>query len=180
MTCIVGWVENGRVTMGADAAAGVYTYCETRADPKVFQNGTFLMGYTTSFRMGQLLQHGFTPPTPNAGQDVMEFMVTKFIDAVRGRLKQGGRATKKDENEVGGRFLVGYAGRLFRIDSDYQVGEVAASYAAYGCGVELALGALYALEGMKMSPKKRVQKALEAAVEWSGFVRPPFTIITQA
>jgi hypothetical protein len=55
MTCIVGIVENGKVYMGGDAA-GVNGYSvRVRKDPKLFKVGEFLFGYTSSFRMGQLL-----------------------------------------------------------------------------------------------------------------------------
>jgi len=39
--------------------------------------------------------------------------------------------------EAGGTFLVGYRGRLFRVDSDYQVGESVNNYCAVGCGADL-------------------------------------------
>ena len=62
MTCIVGVVDNGKVYMGGDSA-GVGGLCiETRKQPKVFRNGDFLIGYTDSFRMGQLLQYKMSPP----------------------------------------------------------------------------------------------------------------------
>lgn len=53
MTCIVGYVTPAReVVMGADSA-GVAGYdLRIRRDVKVFHAGPFLIGYTSSFRMG--------------------------------------------------------------------------------------------------------------------------------
>ncbi|OFW63650.1 MAG: hypothetical protein A2Y74_04410, partial [Actinobacteria bacterium RBG_13_63_9] len=117
MTCVVGLVDKGSVCIGADSA-GVQGWALTvRADEKVFRRGPFLMGFTTSFRMGQLLRYRLDVPD-QAGPDVPEFMATVFIDAVRECLKAGGWATVKDGNETGGGFLVGYRGRLFTIGND--------------------------------------------------------------
>jgi len=44
--------------------------------------------------------------------------------------KEGGFATKEDEKEIGGNFLVGIQGRLFCIESDYQVEEAIDNYTA--------------------------------------------------
>ena len=60
MTIIVGLVTKAGVLMGADSA-GVCGYELTiRKDKKIYQVDDFLFGYTTSFRMGQLLGYSFT------------------------------------------------------------------------------------------------------------------------
>jgi len=176
MTCIVGLVDGGKVYIGGDSA-GVGGYSLTvRADRKVFKNGDFIMGFTSSFRMGQLLAHAFTPPARHAGIDVYKFMVTDFVNAVRDCLKAGGYATKHDEVESGGTFLIGYEGRLFNIQDDYQVGENLDGFDACGCGCEIAFGALYANRTAK--PRDRVRIALEAAERFSAGVRAPFHIVS--
>lgn len=143
MTCIAGVVDRGRVVIGGDSAGCAGWDLTVRADAKVFRNGPYLFGFTGSFRMGQLLRYGFDPPTPPAlPEDLFGFLCTRFIDAVRDALKAGGYASKEDERESGGTFLVGVRGRLFRIDSDYQVGESHQPYDAVGCGANVALGYL--------------------------------------
>lgn len=177
MTCIVGIKNNGNVYLGGDSA-GVGGWASTeRADKKVFVNGDFIMGFTTSFRMGQILQYAFVPPKRHPDQDVMSYMVVNFIDAVRYTLKSGGYASKESDAEIGGCFLVGYAGRLFRIDNDYQVGESLCEYEAVGCGEEYAKGALFASkEGF--TPEERLHLALNAASYHSAGVRPPFNWVS--
>lgn len=174
MTCIVGVAHEGQVYLGGDSA-GVSGYSLTvRADAEVFRNGPYVLGFTSSFRMGQLLRYSLKPPAPTV--DLEAFMVTTFVDAVRACLKAGGYASKTHEVEEGGTFLVGVRGRLFRVDSDYQVGEAGAGYDAIGCGEDLAFGALYATGHLQ--PRRRVRVALEAAEAGSGGVRAPFLVIS--
>ena len=175
MTCIVGVVDGARVVIGGDSAGVGGLSLSVRADAKVFRTGDFVMGFTSSFRMGQLLRYVLVPPKRHADQDPMEFMVRDFVGAVRDCLKAGGFATKKEEAEHGGTFLVGHAGRLFMVDADYQVGEAACCYDAVGCGADLALGALHATVGL--SGAARVDLALRAAEAHSAGVRGPFHVV---
>lgn len=176
MTAIVGLVEGESVYIGGDSA-GSYGYSLTvRADRKVFRNGQYIFGFTDSYRMGQLIRYGFTPPKPPK-KDLDRFMSTTFIDALRECLKTGGWAKKDNDREEGGTFLVGVAGRLFTIYSDYQVAQAADGYAAVGCGDDLALGALYATADLKLGPKRRVKTALKAAERFSTGVRGPFACL---
>lgn len=173
MTCIVGLVDNGKVYLGGDSAGVAGWSLTVRADSKVYSNGPYILGFTSSFRMGQLLRHAFDPPTP-PDQDLERFMCTTFIDAVRKCLQMGGYATKKEDAEQGGNFLVGVAGRLFEVHSDYQVGEAVDGYSACGCGEEIALGSLHATALTGMAPHARVTLALQAAERFSAGVRGPF------
>lgn len=173
MTCIVGITDGKTVYMGADSAgvAGYSIY--RRLDTKVFVNGDFIIGYTSSFRMGQLLKYSFVPPAIKEGQDIFAFMATDFIETVRSCLKEGGYARTENNEDVGGIFLVGYKGRLFRIESDFQVGEGMEPHASVGCGEEIALGSLFSTSTEK-DPLQRIRIALEAAEEYSAGVRGPF------
>src|SRR4051812_40219218 len=108
MTCIVGLAHEGKVFIGGDSA-GVARYdLMVRADRKVFRNGDFIMGFTTSFRMGQLLAVKFKPPRYHPDEDVWHFMVDSFVEDARGCLASGGFAKKDNNVESGGTFLVGF------------------------------------------------------------------------
>lgn len=179
MTCIVGLAHEGVVYIGGDSAGVADDWGLTvRADSKVFQNGPFLIGFSSSFRMGQLLRYAFEPPVHAEGVSVEKYMATTFVDAVRDCLKAGGYAHKENEVEAGGVFIVGYRGRLFQIDSDYQVGVSADPYTAIGCGALIALGSLYATERRGVVARSRVTLALEAAERHSAGVRGPFTVLS--
>lgn len=176
MTCIVGLVDKGDVYIGGDSAGVAGLSLSIRADEKVFGNGPFVMGFTTSFRMGQLLRYKFSPPAQTVYQTDMEYMVTTFIDACR-QCFSGNGFGDKDATE-GGTFLVGYKGTLYTVQGDYQVGIPSSPFDSVGCGSDLALGALFATKGM--DPKDRVEMALSAASAYSAGVAPPFTIMKLA
>lgn len=164
--------------MGADSAASTSSYIALRPDPKVFINGSFVIGYTTSFRMGQLLKYAFQAPTPPANPDeLMKFMATDFVDAIRSCFKEGGWGEIEKNRETGGNFLVGVSGRLFEIEGDFQVTEESQGYAAVGSGALVALGSLYATGYLAQSTRKRVELALEAAEFFTPSVRGPFHIL---
>lgn len=173
MTCIVGLVDGNSIWMGGDSAGADGSWSLTvRADRKVFRNGPMIFGFTTSFRMGQLLRYALKVPHHEPDVDVDRYMATTFIDAVRDCLKAHGYATKKDGQESGGTFLVGYRGRLFHIADDYQVGEALDGFDACGCGSDLAKGALFA--SAHLGGHDRLDLALRAAERHSAGVRGPF------
>jgi len=179
MTCIIGLVDNGKVYIGGDSA-GVSGYSLTvRADEKVFTKGEFVMGFTSSFRMGQLLRFKLDIPYHRPEIETYEYMVTEFVEAVRKCLKDGGFARSQNGEELGGTFLVGYRGQLFKVEDDFQVGRATFDFDAVGCGEDIAKGHLYATMGSK-DPEMRVLEALRAAECFSAGVRGPFKVVSTA
>ena len=178
MTCIVGMIDkkSGTVTIGGDSAASDNSGIFTRKDPKVFENGKFLIGCTSSFRMIQLLRFSFKPPEVKS-KDIYEYMCTDFIDETRRCFKDGGYLQKyTDGDEKGGNFLVAYKDRLFKIEDDFQVGENLNGIDAVGCGAEFALGALHSIVDQDISTQDKILKSLETAEFFALGVRRPFII----
>lgn len=175
MTCIIGIASEGNVWIGGDSAS-VRGY-ETRVTkiPKVFRVQEFLIGYTSSFRMGQILQYHLETPTQENQED-LEYLVTKFIPAVRSCLKEHWFSTLPDKDGQGGRFLVGYKGHLYAIYSDFQVNESSDGFEACGSGREYALGATQALS--YLSPRVRIQQALNTVSHFSHAVCAPFRVLS--
>ena len=184
MTCIVGFVDkDSTVYIGGDAAAVGGLFSTPRKDPKVFIKGDFIYGYTSSFRMGDIIQYSFEAPNFNEkNQTLSEYMRVDFVDSLRKCFKDKGYASKDSDKESAGCFLVGTKGRLFVIQEDYQVGEPLDGYYSVGCGDELALGSLYttniASHAGNIDAETRLELALSAAAYYSGGVRPPFTILS--
>ena len=176
MTAIVGLVDKGTVYMGGDSCAGDAQSClKTRMKhPKVFRKGEFIIGYTSSFRMGQLLECELTPPEMPENITLYDYMVRLFVPALRGCLKGGGFAKVENNVEEGGTFLVGIRECLFEIQSDYSVLDHASEYMACGCGREYCLGSLHSTHGWQ--PKDRIIAALTAAAEYNAYVMSPFTV----
>ncbi len=183
MTCIVGIVHEGEIFMGGDSAGVGGLSIVSRIDEKVFRSGPYLIGYTSSFRMGQLLRYHLKVAKRDPDVSAMEHMVTAFIPAVRHCFLEGGYTWKSEDMTYGGEFLVGYDGHLFHIESDFQVGEARNGYDACGCGSDIALGAIHAIRGSsysagKIHPAGQVEMALSAAQEFSAGVRGPWTVVS--
>ncbi|MEU2874049.1 hypothetical protein ABZ769_33450 [Streptomyces olivoreticuli] len=177
MTVIVGLIDEGRVHIGGDSAGISGCRLTVRKDPKVFRNGPYALGFSGSFRMGQLLHHAFKAPKPK-GNDLDRFMTTQFVNKLRTCLKEAGWARKDSEQEKAGTFLVGIHGRLFIVYEDYQVAEPADGYAAIGCGSAFALGALHATATANLRARERLTAALAAASHHGTDVCAPFTYAT--
>jgi ATP-dependent protease HslVU (ClpYQ) peptidase subunit len=176
MTCIVAVTSPAGICMGGDSAALSGWVNLSGAEPKVFTNGDYLIGFTTSFRMGQLLRYADLPkPLDRTGEELLRFMCTEFIDATRTLFKDGGWAENEKGAEKGGTFLVAVNGALLKVDGNYMVTQPADGYAACGAGWELALGALHATA--RVAPERRCRLALAAAAHHSAAVRAPFHII---
>ncbi len=136
-----------------------------------------IFGFTSSFRMGQILRYSLSCPEQLASEtDDYKFMCTMFIDAVRQCLKTGGYAKVKDGEDHGGEFLVGYRGKLYHVHGDFQVGRSVRTFDACGCGEDYALGALWAGD-VGQPPEERIRRALVAAANFSAGVAPPFFIL---
>lgn len=179
MTCILGLMDSGKVWMAGDSA-GVGGYdIRTRNDTKVFINGPYIMGFTSSFRMGQLLRFSLHVPHQDPDHTDEQHMMTTFIDAVRQCLKDGGCAKVDSNQEEGGEFLVGYKGQLYAVYQDFQISIPSKMFEACGCGEDYAVGALAALMGhVKIGPDALLHKTLGIVEEFSAGVRGPFTVLS--
>jgi hypothetical protein len=182
MTCIVGIVDSdGSIYMGGDSAGCDGNHLDLRKDPKVFLRNPFIFGFSSSFRMGQLLmcdsRFGFRKQEDD--EDDYIYMVDAFIPAVIDLFDKGGYLSKQNNVISGGIFLVGYKSRLYEINSDFQVKESLKKYASCGCGRDISYGSLYSTEKSNMSCGERILMALEAASEFSSWVSPPFNIIVK-
>jgi len=172
MTCIIGIEADGKAYIGADSSACSDSDVRATAMPKVFRNNGVVIGYSTSFRMGQLLQYMDIPQYDIPDE---KYMITKFIEAVREEFKIKGYSTINNNEETGGSFIVGIGGYVYGIHSDYQVQRYIDGIIAVGCGMDYAYGALRALDNLPA--KDRILKSLEIAAYYSRGVCAPFTVL---
>ncbi|MCB1033376.1 MAG: hypothetical protein KDD47_06035 [Acidobacteria bacterium] len=192
MTCIVAVTDGERVVMGGDSAGAAGTDLMLRSDPKVFRNGEYGVGFTTSFRMGQILRFGAVlpePPVGASGEELERFLVTELVEAVRDAFEARGFGKRvrtpvektgyTEEGQAwGGLFLLGVRGRIFQVRQDFQVASPKAPYSAIGRGAPAALGALHALGPIPaLSLEERAERALWAAEAGCTTVRGPFSFI---
>jgi ATP-dependent protease HslVU (ClpYQ) peptidase subunit len=183
LTCIVGLVHEGVTYIGGDSLGSNGHSKTVRNDKKVFHLkdiNNAIAGYTSSFRMGQLLMYGkgLIDSRDTYEKDIdHEYLVTKFIPNLIDLFEKGGYSRNNSGEKKGGNFLFAYKDKLYQIESDFQVGESSLKYDACGSGEEFALGSLHSTEGTKYSPQERIRKALQAASQFSVGVAPPYYIV---
>ena len=214
MTCIVGFLDkkNGRTYIGADSCGSNASVKRTRVDKKLFKlkdDLDALLGFTSSFRMGQLLMfaEGLTQYEDYIDKDSeneecseecdckteletqmikienmdLEQMVTTFVPNVANVLLDGGFATQNGEGLEGGVFMFAHKDKLYRIDCDFQVEETEESYNACGSGEPYALGALNAIaDNEDIDIVEKIHIALQAAAKFNPHVEGPFYIMNTA
>lgn len=183
MTCIVGLIdkEKGITYLGGDSLGSNGYSGVLRKDKKVFKlkdTKNVAIGYTSSFRMGQLLNYatGLIDKRDEPNID-HEYIVTNFIPNIIKLFENGGYSRNNSGEKEGGTFLLAYKDKLWNIESDYQVGESFDNYDSCGSGSYFALGSLATTEDMDLSPVERIHLALQSASKYSVGVQPPFYII---
>ena len=164
MTCIVGLRHHGGVIIGGDSASLSGWQNTSTNLKKVFElqssGCSLIVGYTSSFRMGQIIQHSLdVPPFLEGTEDPMDYLVNSFVEKVRNQLKVDGYLKTESGRESIGRFLVGFQGMLYLVDKDLSVNSSCDGYMALGHGSEYALGSLYSTQGKNpINPWMRVKQ----------------------
>lgn len=178
MTCIVALEANGRVYMGSDTFGSNGYTGRTNEAPKTFQNGSALIGYTTSFRMGQILQYGLVVPEESLTWDIDRWMAVDLMPAIRTAFEAHGWDRLNEGRAKGGEFLFSIHGRCYAVQADYSFLRSPLGEYAIGSGKDYALGSLHATRDWA-KPKQRVAAALAAAAEHVVSVDGPFDFMRQ-
>ena len=172
MTAIVGLVDKGTAWLGGDSGSFRGWDRDVHPGGKLFRVGEVMIGLAGSAVDAQTIQYGVKLPEIHGG-DLKAWTVQSLVPEVKRALKERARVTTKDGLENWeSTFLVAVRDRVFRVGSEFYVGERDDPYYAVGCGADFALGVLYATKG---APKKRLEAALNAAAYFSAGVHPPFT-----
>ena len=162
MTVIVAMVHEGKVYMGGDhLGSDGFVKTEFVKNDKVFKNGDFLIGYTSSFRMGQILQYSWSTPTRQEGVSDDVYFYKHVMDSFRACFKENEYGEKKDEDWNFGEYLVGWKGRLFLVQNSVALEHE--KFASVGSGCYHALGAIKALR--MTQPYTNPEYVLEVALE---------------
>ncbi len=179
MTCIIGFVKNNKVFIGGDSAGVAGLDYHIREDKKVFKKKNMIFGFTSSFRMGQILRYCFVIPDHDPRKDDFNYLCTDFMDALIKSFKNKGYATTKNDKVLEGVFLLGYKGNLYQVQSDFQVAKIQRPFDACGCGERYALGAMEVMtKDDSQSPEKIIIESLKVAESYSAGVRGPYNIVS--
>lgn len=183
MTAIIGLKTAEGVYIGADscAQAGNTWITYPIASRKVFKRDGFLFGVAGSLRAIQLLQYKLQipehPERYGYGKAVEKYLVVDFVEAVRDLFKENGLSHIENNEETGNQFLLGYRGELFSINSDFALGAKAMNFFCIGSGMDVALGAMDALDYLGPgNEERRIEKALEITARFIANVSPPFHV----
>ncbi len=173
MTCIVGVKHKGEVYIGGDSNGSCVSQHTKihRKDKKVFIRHGIAYGFTSSYKMGQILQYHMPEIISEKliKRDVFEFVVTELVPKYRNILKLKGYSKINNNVEVGGTFLIGLKGRLFSIEDDFQVAESLDNYTAIGSGDQLALSSMETIQRLmpKMKPECKIERAIKTAAKFN-------------
>lgn len=122
--------------MGGDIQGTGWNNKVVHTQPKVFNKKGVLFGFTSSYRFGQILEHGLQDPVvPENPADVYRWLITVLVPDIKAALKDS-------DYEGGGNCLIGVRGQLWELQTDFSVLRSVKGYAAVGSGYEYALGSL--------------------------------------
>jgi len=180
MTCIVAKVQDGRVWMAGDQeGSDSFRYKEYPNNPKVFWNEDFMIGYTSSYRMAQILQYSWEPPSRIEGVSDDKYLYKSVIDSIKKCFEDNGFGHKDGTEFSSGNFLLGWKGRLFEFEGNLQILEHL-DFASVGCGcyhAYAAMKAMYKFEVYKDSPQDFLAEALDIASDCVSGVGKTYTVI---
>lgn len=147
MTCIVSFkTESGSVVIAGDYMASDGHHFTKVKSPKVFAKAAnCFVGYTSSFRMGQILQNCWSLPPKMEGQDTESYVYLDIVESLRATFNSYGYGSKAGIEDIAGNFILIYEDRIFEIQSNYSVLEIDSDIVAIGSGRDAALGALHSL-----------------------------------
>lgn len=179
MTCIVGIEHKGYVYMGGDRCSSNESIKVSVDRSKVFINKDVIIGFTDSFRFGDILQYHYFPAKRPKKFSDDEYLYLILVEQLRELLKEKGYTTVSENNESGGNCLIGYKGKLYEVQHDFSLNRTVHGFNAIGSGTDVALGSLYttSLITPTMDPEQQLLTALTAAEEFCPGVRRPFDIL---
>lgn len=178
MTCIVGLVDGKNVWLGGDRAGTNGNLDRIMLmEPKIFVNNGVAFGICGLPKVIDVVKHSLNVPIEamEAHADVKAFLVNVLVPELIEVLKANNSTIDESgEKHFHGAMLIAVRGRLFMLESSFQLVEPVVKFHAVGSGAQAALGALRASKG---APKKRLLNALAVSAENNAGVAPPFDLI---
>jgi 20S proteasome alpha/beta subunit len=172
LTCIIAIANGKKVYMGGERGHSDSHTLVSSTQPKIFDVGSYLIGYAGNSGIGQAVVHNFEfPPVKIA--NIYKHMTTVFIPALRSFIKDNDIKIP-DNEEDNASFIVGAKGRVYEIDlSDFQCIEY--NEVSIGSGSSYAYGSLYSTQDY--NPGDRIKQGIEAAILYSPSCQYPIDIL---
>lgn len=176
MTCIVGIEFDDRVILGGDIQGTGGNHKIVHTQPKVFSKKGVVFGYTSSYRFGQILEHGLPDPVvPKDTDEIYRWIIAVLVPDIKHALRDSGY-------DGGGNCLIGVRSQLWEMQTDFSVLRSTRGYNAVGSGSEYALGSITTSIAFGITTKKDYISAVRQAISVAGTFSPSVgedsTIIT--
>lgn len=177
MTCIVSIVDkDNNIHVGSDSLASDDHSQTIMTAAKIFMCGEMVVGFAGSFRAAQVFQHAMTLPERGELAEDMEYLTTSFISALREAFMMAGLLPMEGigEEAFEGEFLLGYRGKIYRMQEDFSILHAVDDFLSIGSGGEAASAVLFATKKLEMTPHERMLLSLEATSYQITSVKPPY------
>lgn len=173
MTCIVAISDGSKVYMAGDRGHSDSNTIVSSTRPKIFDVGSYLIGYAGNSGIGQAVVYNFEFPPLGKTHNIDRHMLQVFIPKLRSFISDNNiKLPDDDDNNAG--FIVGVKGRVYEIDlTDFQCTEY--TQVAIGSGSSYAYGALHILNDYE--PREKLSKVLDAAITYSPTCQGPIDIL---
>lgn len=180
MTCVAAIVDNERkIHFGSDSLASDMHAKTVLTDAKIFHLGEMIVGFAGSFRSAQILQYQMPLPERAEGQSDMDFLVNSFVSLARVILYENGLAQPQiGHSVIEGEFILGYRGKIYRMQSDFSIIHACDDFIAIGDGGESAAAVLHATKLLDLPPIDRLEMALDATEYQIKSVQRPFHFVS--
>lgn len=185
MTAIVALKHKGIIYLAGDRCGSNGYSKSLSVNPKIFKKGDFYLGYTSSFYMGQILEHIWTPPVRSEGLDDNVYLYKHVIPSLKNTLVDNhyGKYFDEELKEPNlGSFVIVYKGRIFVHHSNGAVIEV--EYAGVGCGGESVLSSMLSMldlikitHGFEADIETLFNRAFSRCAEFYCGVSPNFDLM---
>jgi ATP-dependent protease HslVU (ClpYQ) peptidase subunit len=180
LTCIVAFktIEGHSVIAGDFMASNGHNFAKV-ANSKVFNKSeNCAVGYTSSFRMGQILEHYWTLPARMCDQELDSYVNVTVVESLRAVFSKYGYGIKDGIEDLGGNFILLYEDRIYEVQYNYSVLDYDSEIISIGSGSDAAQGALYALLPVSTADLDNLlAKVFEATSLVTATVSPEFSYI---
>jgi ATP-dependent protease HslVU (ClpYQ) peptidase subunit len=167
VTCVVGIASAGQVLLGGDSGVLDDTYRFQGKTLKVRRvRKGLVVGAAGPWRALTVALYGTDWPNDD-DRPVFEWALEEVVPAISSALVRGAVETE-DYPEI----ILGVRGRIVMIDESLGPYEPADRWCAIGNGGPVALGSL--AETVRLQPRTRAKRALEAATRYTHHVFPPY------
>ena len=196
MTCIIAHTNGTSSFIAGDKLGSNGFTKAVQTEPKVFEKEfikinddagltrtkeIMALGYTTSFRMGQLLNYNLTLPEQVEGETFSQYLVLKVIPIIRQMFKDEWGARDASQDVGGGQFIILHNHTIYEVQEDFSVLQPKTQITAVGSGTYHAIASMSAYievqEETNVQLHERVKSIFKIVSDNVTSVSPEFDIL---